>query len=76
MDIRGLHLPLALIKNVTVQVVFANKPVVLRWEEATLITPVPLLDALLDAPMPELSRLAQAFRRFLRDNRGLRHDLE
>lgn len=39
----------------------ANTVLMLLWKEATLVTPVALLDTLMDPPVPEVSKLAKAF---------------
>jgi len=39
----------------------ANTVVMLLWKEATLVTPVTLLNTLMDPPVPKVSKLTKAF---------------
>jgi len=50
--------------------VHANSVVVFGWKEAALIPPSSLLNALMDAPMPESAKLTQTLA-FLIFNQGL-----
>jgi hypothetical protein len=48
------------IRGLTLVVINTNSVVVLCREEAALVTPMALDYALMNAPMPEVSKLAQA----------------
>jgi len=39
----------------------ANTMMMLVWKETALVTPVALLNALMDPPMPKISKLTEAF---------------